>query len=241
MYHESNSRKRISSMKSHQDFGVTQAAAWFMSQRIREGLVPYSEEFGGPVEVDEAYFGGLGKDKHDGKKASVERGSAGNTAMVGLKDRATKCVSTDVIASADQETLNAFIDHRTRDPATVYTNNATTHEGRDNHQYVGHSTGEYVRGQAHINDIESFCAVLKRAYHGVYHHLSPKYLNRYVAQFAGKNKLRNLETEMIMQQIVVGMVGRRALYKDLSSWSYISDSQEIRHFLPYFGIFRWVF
>ena len=240
MYHESNSLKSNSSMKSHQDFGVTQTAAWFMSQRIREGLVPYSEEFGGPVEVDEAYFGGLGKNKHDGKKANEERGSAGNTAVVGLKDRATECVSADVIVSADQETLNAFIDHRTRDPATVYTDNATTHEGREYHQYVRHSTGEYVRGQAQTNDIESFCAVLKRAYHGVYHHLNPKYLNRYVARFTGKNKLRYLETEMIMQQIVVEMVGPRALYKDLTSESNIFDSQDTRHFLPYFGICRWV-
>lgn len=54
-----------------------------------------------------------------------------------------------------------------------------------------------------------------RAYHGVYHHISLRHLNRYVVQFVGKNNLRDMDTEVVMQQIVHGMVGRRLLYKDL--------------------------
>ena len=57
--------------------------------------------------------------------------------------------------------------------------------------------------------------MLKRAYHGVYHHISPKHLNRYVAQFAGKNNLRDLDTNEQMQHIAAGTVGRRILYRDL--------------------------
>lgn len=30
-----------------------------------------------------------------------------------------------------------------------------------------HSVGEYVKGQAHINGVESFWAMLKRVYYGV--------------------------------------------------------------------------
>lgn len=30
-----------------------------------------------------------------------------------------------------------------------------------------HSVGEYVKGQAHINGVESFWAMLKRGYYGV--------------------------------------------------------------------------
>ena len=40
------------------------------------------------------------------------------------------------------------------------------------HQSVKHSAGEYVRGKAHTNGIESFWALLKRGYHGVYHWVS---------------------------------------------------------------------
>ena len=39
---------------------------------------------------------------------------------------------------------------------------------------------EYVNGQASTNGVESFWAALKRGYHGVYHHMSPKHLDRYV-------------------------------------------------------------
>ena len=45
--------------------------------------------------------------------------------------------------------------------------------------------------------------------------LASGHLNRYVVQFVGKNNLRDMDTEVVMQQIVHGMVGRRLLYKDL--------------------------
>ena len=44
------------------------------------------------------------------------------------------------------------------------------------HEAVKHSAGEYVRGQAHVNGLESFWALLKRGYHGTYHHISPQHL-----------------------------------------------------------------
>ena len=61
----------------------------------------------------------------------------------------------------------------------------------DNHEAVYHSVGEYVRGKAHTNGIESFWSMLKRGYHGVYHQMSPKHLQRYVNEFAGRHNLRS--------------------------------------------------
>ena len=42
---------------------------------------------------------------------------------------------------------------------------------------------------AHTNGIESFWSMLKRAYTGTFHKLSPKYLNRYVQEFSGRHNL----------------------------------------------------
>ena len=53
------------------------------------------------------------------------------------------------------------------------------------HEAGRHSVGEYVRGMAHTNGIESFWAMLKRGYPGTYHHMSPKQLDRYVTNFGG--------------------------------------------------------
>ena len=63
-------------------------------------------------------------------------------------------------------------------------------------------TSEYVNGQAHTNGIESFWALLKRGYHGTYHHMSPKHLDRYVGEFAGRHNDRSSNTIDQMVHIV---------------------------------------
>ena len=52
------------------------------------------------------------------------------------------------------------------------------------HETVTHSMGEWVNGIAHTNGLESLWDTLNRAFHGVYHRMSRKYLQRYVNQFA---------------------------------------------------------
>ena len=44
-----------------------------------------------------------------------------------------------------------------------------------------------MNGMAHTNGVESFWSMLKRGYHGVYHHMSPKHLQRYVDAFAWRH------------------------------------------------------
>ena len=83
------------------------------------------------------------------------------------------------------------------------------------HEAVKHSVSEYVKGQAHVNGIESFWALLKRGYHGTFHHFSPKHLRRYVNEFAGRYNLRESDTLAQMQCIAARMEGRRLRYKDL--------------------------
>jgi len=68
---------------------------------------------------------------------------------------------------------------------------------------------------AHTNGIESFWAMLKRGYHGTYHHMSVKHLDRYVSEFAGRHNDRTRDTADQMMAIVAGMVGRKLLYREL--------------------------
>jgi hypothetical protein len=44
---------------------------------------------------------------------------------------------------------------------------------------VNHSAGQYVNGIVHTNGIENVWALLKRGYHGVFHHFSDKHIGRY--------------------------------------------------------------
>lgn len=205
-------------MKLHRDLGVTQKTAWYMLQRIREAFKDQQlEPYIGPVEVDEAYFGGKAKNMHYSKRSQLTgRGGADKSAVVGLKDRATGKVTAMVVERTDAATLVPFVEDATTPDATVYSDGNQVYRKIDrDHEYVEHSVGEYVRDMAHVNGIESFWSMLKRGIEGVYHHLSAKHLHRYVNGYAGKHNFRDLDTIDQMAAVIQGMMGKRLHYRDL--------------------------
>ena len=228
IYLELTSLKSISSMKLHRDIKVTQSTAWFMLHRIREAWAtdPKGPTFSGPVEVDEAYFGGKRKNMSNAKRKELEgtgRGAVGKTAVVGIKDRDSNQVSAKVVEHTDAQTLIPFVEAHAEPGATVYTDEAKVYGPLPDvfngyqHESVKHTVSEYVRGQAHTNGVESFWAMLKRAHKGTFHKFSPKHLNRYVQEFAGKHNMREMDTLAQMVAVAARLVGKRLMYVDLTA------------------------
>ena len=222
IYLEMTSLKGIAAMKLHREIGVSYKTAWFMLHRIREAWK--DEEavlLAGPIEVDEAYFGGRRRNMSNSRRKALQdtgRGAVGKTAVVGLKDRATNTVRAKVVEQTDAETLQGFVRSNVDKEAIVYTDDALAYDGVARwHETVRHSAGEYVRAMAHTNGIESFWAVLKRAHKGVYHKISTKHLQRYVSQFSGKHSFRSMDTIHQMEAVVIHLVGKRLMYRDLVS------------------------
>ena len=218
IYLLSTNLKGVSSMKLHRDLEITQKSAWHLAHRIRESWVRESAVFSGPAEADETYFGGkranMSKSKRRGLKG---RGAAGKTAVVGVKDRITKRVHAQVTPSTDAATLQSFIHDHVKRGSEVYTDEHggyRTLKGFE-HESLNHSVGEYVRGRAHTQGIDSFWSMLKRAHKGTFHKISAKHLDRYVTEFSGHHNDREHDTLAIMGQIATGLSGKRLRYGDL--------------------------
>ena len=209
--------KGQASMKLHRDLGVTQKTAWHLAHRIRETWKREHGLFSGPTEADETYMGGLRKNMSKARRNELKgRGTVGKAIIAGVKDRKTGKISATVVEAADAKTLQAFIQGRVAEGATVYTDEASAYKGMPfEHEAVNHSVGEYVRGMAHTNGIESFWSMLKRAHKGTYHKMSHKHLDRYVKEFAGRHGIRERDTIDQMHTIVAGMAGKRLKYSNL--------------------------
>lgn len=169
---------------------------WYMCTRIRAAM--NNEEFEqlmGVVEVDETFVGGKDKNRHWNKKTHKTGGiGSGKTAVIGAISRKGNVVCK-VIENTDAATLNRFVRKTVSDKVDLVATDE--HLGYDRlsragftHGTVTHSENEYVRGEVHTNNIESFWSLLKRGVMGSYHQVSKKYLPLYLAEFSFRHNNR---------------------------------------------------
>jgi len=59
--------------------------------------------------------------------------------------------------------------------------------------------------------------MLKRAHVGTFHKMSPKHLDRYLQEFAGRHNRRELDTIDMIGAVADGMIGKRLTYEALTT------------------------
>jgi len=174
------SSKRISSVKLGEQLGVGQKTAWFLGHRIRAVLdggekLPLS----GIIETDESDIGGKAKNlrnppgKGRGTKkpmlfAAIERGGEARTARIGS-------AKIDDIAPLLWRWIGGGQVVPCSDQLATYRWIGRTMEG---HHAVNHARRELVRGNWHVNTVEGFLGLFKRAIVAVWHWISSKHLHR---------------------------------------------------------------
>ena len=215
-----------------------------MLHRIREAWAhdAYHDEhpFSGPVEADETYIGGKRRRTCPTPSAGCSpmtlsrprrRGQDGRSSAV--KDRATRQGAGDGRRPTPTgATLQAISSRERTNPGSdgLHGRSRTGLRRASLQPRERSSTrvGEYVRGMAHTNGMESFWSMLKRAHAGTFHKLSPKHLDRYVREFAGKHNVRDKDTIDQMRHVVAGLVGKRLMYRELVADNGLSSGARSR-------------
>lgn len=216
------SKKGMSAHQLHRMIGLPYKTAWFMAHRIREGMRelnptgPLGGE-GKTVEFDETYVGGKERNKHFHKRNKKNIGGRGKEAVFALVERGGK-VRSHHIPNVTAKTLRPIMDEQIADATRTMSDDggARARHGHPNHHSVNHSINEYVRGDVHTNTIEGYFSVMKRGITGVYHHVSPQHLKRYLAEYDFRYNERSAldvtDAERAVKA-VRGVVGKRMTYQ----------------------------
>jgi transposase-like protein len=190
------SKKGISALQIHRMIGSgSYRTAWFICHRLRAGLQDDNfKKLMGIVEVDETFIGGKDKNRHWNKKTHIRGGEMSNkTTVIGAIFRKGNVVCK-IIENTDTPTLDRFVRQAVGDKVSLVATDE--HSGYRllkptlPHEMVSHGKGEYVRGEIHRNNIESFWSLLKRGVVGTYHNVSKKYLPLYLNEFQFRHNNR---------------------------------------------------
>jgi transposase-like protein len=188
----STTRSGHSAKELQRRTGVTYKTAWRMFKQIRKLLDESKPIFTGEVEADETYIGGA-------RHGTRGRGADGKTPVIGIVERKGKVVA-EVATNIKRSIIVPFITKQISEDAILYTDEFPVYDHFTNigfnHQRINHRAKIYVAGRAHTNNIEGFWSQIKRGINGVYHSISPKYLQSYLNEYSFRYNHRKDEIPM---------------------------------------------
>jgi transposase-like protein len=190
----SSTKTGISAKQLERELGVTYKTAWRMFKQIRKLMDESINPLTGQVEVDETYIGG----KHSGRRG---RGASGKTVVMGMTEREGSAIAK-VVPDVKTRTLLPMIWKNVSQNSTIFTDELPSYNYVAKlgyaHEVVQHYAKQYVRGNAHVNTIESLWSTIKRGIDGVNHSVSPLYLQSYLDSYVYRYNHRKDEQPMFL-------------------------------------------
>jgi transposase-like protein len=210
------SKKGMSAKQMERMLGVTYKTAWFLCHRVREAMdgATGGGHLGGPgkwVEADEAFVGGLSKNRAFRKPAPKK-------IIMTLVERGGHARSFHV-ANVTGPTLRGVLVRNVSRESVLMTdeNNAYKTLGLEYamHMTVHHKSGQYVTldRRKHSNTVENFFSIFKRGVIGTYHHMSEAHLHRYAREFDFRYNTREMTDGERAAIALKGAEGKRLTYR----------------------------
>jgi transposase-like protein len=221
-----NGKKGISGLQLQREIGGSYKTSWRMLKHIRlaMGNLETQQIFEAIVEIDETYVGGKpkksnkrsdDKKKENGDKPNKRGRGTKKTPVVAVVERDANKVHAKVALPNKEgkkltgKQLFKILAEVTKEGTTVMTDEFSSYNILDKtdkyvHLKIDH-TQLFSDGFIHTNTVESFWAVLKRGVYGIYHQISPKYLQNYVDEFSFRHNNRNNKDmfDLLLKQTVL--------------------------------------
>jgi len=188
-----STRVGVSAKQIQRETGVTYKTAWRMMKQVRM-LMEERIKLQGPLEIDQAEFGGS-----DSNKPQHLRGKA-KTSALGIVERKGRIIAR-VVPDGSKESILPVVRESVYPRQMIYSDeSATLAQVRwmgQSHRLatVNHSKG-YVDGYAHTNTIDGFWSLVKRGIKGVYYQVGVEYLQSYLNEYSFRYNRRKVMVPM---------------------------------------------
>ena len=163
-----NAKKSLSSHQLARDLGLNQKTAWYMQARIRAELATQGDVLlEGIIEADETYVGGKPrkKNKRDDDKPSKRGRGTKKTPVAGAVQRGGKVIAQMLTDVSGRKLLEFLKKNVKADGSLLITDEYQAYNAAQSimeHKTINHQR-QFVDGSVHINTIEGFWSLLKRA------------------------------------------------------------------------------
>jgi transposase len=198
-----STRCGISAKQLERELGVTYKTAWRMFNRIRNELMGDDDgrPLSGDVEIDETSVEGRPR-VHMDRSAAARLRERSRATVLGMVERGGR-IRLRVLPSRRGPALAQTVRDSVASISRIYTDDSPAYKPLSRefagHSTVPHSARIFVVGDAHTNTVEGFFGNLKTSLRGTYKHVSPRWLQSYLDEFAWRYNHRHDSRAMFRQ------------------------------------------
>jgi hypothetical protein len=212
------------------EFGVKYEAAWFMCHRIRYAMQDKNSMLlSGTIEADETYIGPRRrrgapvmheriKDEQEmGLRPSPRAGidwKTGKQVVFGIIERGGMARTMHVREASGKELQPILIKNIDLKASRLITDAHSAYRlirRHLPHDVIKHEL-EYVRGDVHTQNIDSYWSTLKRGLFGTFHHVGEQHLGQYLSEFEYRFNRRKISDADRFYALLQQTEGRLAWY-----------------------------